>query len=252
MHPDMSFFSCGVIVGCDQRQEWMLPFWWENYSSHNFFPVTFVDFGFSDECRAWCQEKGSLLTLSVQDTLPVSASVAKHWERAYPSQFWWDKRQFWFSKPQALVLSPYERTIWLDVDCEVLDSLSPLFDQIGTSSAIFLAKEPDEVEKKDREEKIILPGETLYNSGVIGFRKGSDRIKEWAEAAITLQNEFVGDQNLLSRLIYLKKWHVEELDPIYNWRVDRGYNQKAKIIHWVGEVNKVLLSIKAAHRPSVE
>ena len=45
----------GVIVGSDYSQEWLLPWWWENYTKHNRYPVTFVDFGLSQEPIELCR-----------------------------------------------------------------------------------------------------------------------------------------------------------------------------------------------------
>ena len=50
--------ECGVVVGSDIGSEWMLEWWFNNYSKHNDFPVTFVDYGMSLEASRWCEERG--------------------------------------------------------------------------------------------------------------------------------------------------------------------------------------------------
>lgn len=54
----------GVLVGCDQTQEKLLHWWWKHYVQHNTYPVMFIDFGMSDAMRAWCEERGSCMTIS--------------------------------------------------------------------------------------------------------------------------------------------------------------------------------------------
>ncbi len=53
----------GILIGCDQNQEWMLEWWWAHYSRHNCYPVAFVDFGMSQEAKKWCQSKGHWISL---------------------------------------------------------------------------------------------------------------------------------------------------------------------------------------------
>lgn len=257
MHNQLSDLkSCGVIVGADQTQAWMLPWWWENYCKHNDFPVTFVDFGLSEEMKKWCQKRGSLLPLSSR--IPpfamaeaVSSDLARKWKEAYQSSYWWEKRKIWFIKPFALASAECPYNLWVDVDCEVLASLRPLFEKIQSSDALLLLKEPQHVQELDWAHGLLQPGEVLYNSGVVGFKKNHSSIQKWADYALKAHAQFIGDENVLSRLIHLGKWEVNVLDPLYNWRMDQGMNPEAKVIHWCGEIYKTLLSIKIAERQNL-
>jgi hypothetical protein len=87
----------------------------------------------------------------------------------------------------------------------------------------------------------LLPGEQLYNSGVILYNTPSRLISLWAEEALTRHHEFKGDQDLLSRLIFTHQFPVEELSPIYNWRMSQGVCIDARIIHWVGSWGKAFI-----------
>jgi len=53
----------GVITGADSNHEWLLPWWYENLQRHNTLPVAFADFGMSADMRAWCGERGLVLTV---------------------------------------------------------------------------------------------------------------------------------------------------------------------------------------------
>lgn len=210
----------GVVVGCDAAQEWLLPMWWSKYSETNNYPVTFVDFGMSSAAFQWCKERGNgvVLNRSADFLSEVSSEKAGKWEGLYKDEIW-DLRKQWFKKPFALLLSPYERTVWLDLDCEVLADLSELFEMDLGKEKLALAKE--------------LEG---YNSGVIAYEKGAYLIQQWADYAITENKEYMGDQNLLSDLILKQKKEVLELPEIYNWRIyanrDAVLHPNAKIIHW--------------------
>jgi len=51
----------GVLIACDEKQEWLLSWWWENYSQENALPVTLVDLGMSREAKLWCEKRFDLI-----------------------------------------------------------------------------------------------------------------------------------------------------------------------------------------------
>ncbi len=225
----------GVLVGADISQEWLLPWWWEKYKKHNDFPVAFFDFGMSAESKRWCRERGQLIPLSmpaifVKDKEEVQALISEHWEEHYGENFW-QSRLAWFKKPLACSRTPFYNSIWLDLDCEVLRPLLPLFTLCRDSSKIALVKDQ------------LAPVSTypIYNSGVIVFRKDNPLIRQWAEQALAQNDLFRGDQDLLSHLVNEGGFPVEELPYIYNWNIGCGNNPEAAICHWVGERAKAAL-----------
>lgn len=235
----------GIIVGSDEKQEWLLPWWWENYKRHNDFPVTFVDFGLSEKAKSFCKERGELIEIPLPCSfLGIKEAVCREkqelWEAIYKEMYaCWEKRSLWHQKPLALLQTPYQHTIWLDTDCEVHNSLSPMFEQIDPVKGILLCRE-GLLNKND-----LLEDEVLFNSGVIGFTKGSPHIMEWAQETLLQHSSHFGDQNLLSRLIYERKWPVQLLDKLYNWRQIIGEKDpNVKITHWVGEAGKFMISLK--------
>lgn len=233
----------GIIVGADRKIEWLLDFWWSHYIKHNSLPVTFVDFGMSAKAKQWCTERGTLIPLpslaSIASKSKIDPMTAKQWEKVYGKEVW-KKRQSWFKKPFALLQTPYKRTLWLDLDCEVLGPLDRMFD-FCTPNVVALARETEAAHSHEREQEQLLKDEVLYNSGVIVYQKNAPLIQCWAQAVKALNGEFWGDQQLLSRLIFLKKFKIKELGPEYNWRMSQGVNFHALIVHWVSAWGKAYI-----------
>ncbi len=223
--------SHGILVASDKNQEWLLKWWWKRYIRHNNHPVAFVDFGMTHEMAEWCKEKGSLIPFSYSIKVSSHKKILNETQSIYGKEII-NTRNFWFKKPLAFTLTPFEKTIWLDLDCEVLGSLAPLF----AYKNIALAKE--------------ITNLSLYNSGVIVYKKNSSLIKKWAKESEKASEHFIGDQELLSFLIHTKKIKVDELPPEYNWRMCKGININAQIIHWVGIWGKEIIK-KFGGLPSI-
>jgi hypothetical protein len=224
----------GVLVGCDREQEWLLPWWWQHYSIHNGFPVLFIDFGMSQHMRRWCEKKGTVakappLNLTSKEDLP--STIKKQWEKRYGSGFWM-RRCAWLKKPSALLLSPFSQGIWLDLDCAVKGSLQPLFDSVIDASIAL-------VRDREQHHEISLPDEIHYNSGVIAFQKQADILHQWTKTTESFEQLLPGDQETLSRAIYLHQPNLRELPAIYNWYHAFGKNPEAVIHHYCGGPAKV-------------
>ncbi len=228
--------SRGVLVASDSHMEWLLEWWWERYSSCNTLPVVFVDLGMTDKSKEWCQERGQLL--SVREVV-FSEVVIKEWEEIYGSSYG-QARKAWFKKPLACLLSPFDETVWMDLDCEVLSSIESIFSYLEEEdlaialdrvSAIPEGFSP-ETDPEDR---------MLFNGGVIAYRKGSEIVKEWARIALIESHLYWGDDYILSAIIHRLQGKVQVLPPIYNWRLADGVPFYAKIIHWCGEWGKACI-----------
>jgi hypothetical protein len=240
----------GVICGCEQSQEWLLPWWWSRYKECNTLPVTFFDFGMTDEMVAWCRERGDVIAMPIDSSFvaPRSAiekEMGDHWESFYGWTMW-NSRLTWFKKPFAFLSSPYEKSLWVDLDCEVLGSLDPLFSQCDDTSQLALVRDyaTDHLPQLD-------PG-VLYNGGVVAFQHGAPIIEKWARAAYTETHRFWGDDPLLSHLIYHEKLEVVELPETYNWRLVRGFNLNAVILHWVGSGGKSYIRAHGGLKPALD
>ena len=88
----------GVMVGANAEQDWMLPWWYENFHKHNpDLPVAFADFGMSEGAKTDCQAHGLLVDF------PQVTIVNPY-----------------MAKPMAILTAPFERIVWSDLDVEIL------------------------------------------------------------------------------------------------------------------------------------
>lgn len=235
----------GIITGCDQNQEWMLPSWWEHYQKTNTLPVTFIDFGMTKSARLWCEKKGTVIDVPIQTSFvkpkeSICPIQAKFWERVCGDHLW-HARPIWFIKPFALQKSPYEQSLWIDLDTRIKKDLSPLFSTIDSNFAI--APTSDRYKKFANIIGLHLPNEQTYNAGVILFHRDSPTLHKWAKYIPSRNGEFLGDETLLDRIIYEENLPITHLSRNYNWPYFEGDNPDAAIIHFLGPGGKKQLQL---------
>lgn len=231
----------GVVVGCDQKQEWLLPWWWEHYSEHNSYPVAFADFGMTPQALDWCRKKGLCLELSFPKIFheeEIELSEKNRWEERYGKGIWFS-RSAWFKKPLALLNCPFSSGLWIDLDCQINGSLEPLFNSLAFDAEIGVVKEPLFIQEYEETKGFLLPGEINYNAGVIVFRQNSPILHRWIEEAIVCNDKYVGDQPALNRAIFKYKPSLAELPSEYNWLRVMGPNPDALIYHFTGGSGKM-------------
>lgn len=215
----------GIIVGCDQTQEWLLPWWWNHYRQHNSFPIAFVDLGMSLSAKEWCKKHGEYIHLPVADVFvadrsEIAPSLVEQWEKTFVN--FWQPRNAWFKKPLACLQSPFKRSIWIDLDCEVKGSLSPLFLECNRTG-IGIGR-----------------GEDSYNTGVIVFQRDLKLIENWADLAFLKNHQAVSDEDLLNDL--LRDHDFTLISPIYNWSRSWEANSNAIVLHWHGHYGKIVIA----------
>jgi hypothetical protein len=217
----------GVLVGGDEAQEWMLSWWWDHFIRHNDYPVMFVDFGLSPKAQTWCRERGTLLNLrSFLLCLKRQGEIQAEWGALV-----WDSREAWFKKPTACLSSPYDTTLWLDLDCQVVGSLEPLF-EMGALHGFAMAKDCIASQRTPY---------PVYNSGVIAFQKGHPLLTLWEKDAQEKNQLFRGDQDVLAHTIQESQIPVHEMPPSYNWSPWQGNREDVVIYHWWGNTMKSIL-----------
>ncbi len=223
--------SRGVLVGTDTAQEWLLPWWWSHYSCHNTLPVTFVDFGMSQKVLHWCQKKGNVIPLHLDKSFiapkeAIDPTKAAIWERRAGKDVWgW--RESCFNKPFALALTPYDETVWLDLDCEVFESLDPIF-QFIKEFDFSIANPMERFEEQ-------------YNSGVVVYRKNSAILEKWIDLCLRENVHFYGDDHVLSHLLNHEEIPFQLLPREWNWMMPLGINFFVKIFHWLTPVGKAFI-----------
>lgn len=242
----------GVIVGCAQNQEWILPWWYMNYSQFNQYPITFIDFGnMSPAAKAWCQERGQLISLNIPThefvlgKSEIDPEFIPIWDDLVADLNIWEARLEFFKKPFACSSSPYQRTVWIDLDCQVFKSIQPIFDACENSLGIAVAVEPSMIREDHIQRGLLLPNEIEYNSGVIPFKHGTSTIIDWAEYCLKEARYLRGDQEALSRMLYERGDRLPPLPPIYNWRahllVDNENDMNSIVIlHFLGSLKNII------------
>jgi hypothetical protein len=233
--PPTSRHPQGIVVASDISQEWLLPWWWDNYIQFNAFPVTFVDMGLSLEMKLWCKERGELIVLPISglfvtERQDLSIKFISALEKQHGTHCW-ESRQSWFRKPLACLQSPYESTLWIDLDCEIKGSLKELFSLCRHPSGLSILKEDPWPN-----------GEQAFNSGVIAFQKGTKIIRDWALESFEGHLEYFGDQDVLTAVIKKQNIVVGDLPPIYNLSRFLHPHPDAIVIHWHGHYGKRVIS----------
>ena len=227
----------GVLIGSDENQEWMLKWWWEHYIAHNTLPVTFFDFGMSKSARMWCERRGPVIKivlpknfLKSKEKIPLE--LQQKWEILYAPTFW-DSRPGWFSKSLAFLKTPYDRSVWIDLDCQVLNSIQPLINACTQNDGVAIAREAPHCVEFSKKHDVVLEGEILYNTGVVSFMRHSPLISRWVENNFHRNHEFPGDDDILNRTIFEEKFTVNELSSLYNRRPQYGIPPETVIVHYV-------------------
>ena len=240
----------GVIVGCTANFEWLLPWWWLHYQMQNIeYPVTFFDFGdMSTSAKKWCEKRGQLKSLPNVDIEKlilkkedISTHRGKIWESPVVRDVW-KARSAWFKKPFACLQTPYERTVWLDLDCQVRRSITPLFHFCDTPHKVSMVREPEAINTKHKEAGELLEGEIEYNSGVIAFKHGAELISDWFKMCMESNAIVRGDQEAFSRMLHEKGIIITPFPEHFSQRSCYAHatedvypkNPAVIILHWCG------------------
>jgi hypothetical protein len=229
----------GVIVGTDSHLEWLLPWWWQRYEACNTLPVVFADFGMTDKAKKWCEEHGEVLEITESCSL---VTLMKEWGDSYGVSYD-TARKAWFKKALACLRSPFDETVWIDLDCEILSSIDPIFSYLEEKDLAIARTElsiPEGFAPKVKG----LEDPLIFNGGVIVFRKESELIKKWVQTTLKDFHLYWGDDYILSIIVHLNEDKVELLPTIYNWRLMDGIPLYAKIVHWSGEWGKEFIAKK--------
>ena len=224
----------GFLVAADSKQEWLLPWWWKHYSSYNCLPVTFVDIGMTPAMESWCKDRGNYIRLPSEKAPVITNSVVAednipYWEKKYGKDLW-EHRPAWFKKPQACLLSPYEKTVWMDLDCEVKGCLDEIFSIPTPPFGVSCCSE-------------YLQGNWIgVNSGVVVFLQDSYLVQEWADESFLNHHLYAGDQDVLSALIAKNPLTLGDLPICYNHSRFNHNHSEALVIHWHGDLGKKIIA----------
>ena len=190
-----------IVTGCDEKTEWQLPWFLENYYSWNTIPLIVADFGMTQQMKDYTK------------TTPIKGLLEKNVTLDF------DKG--WFFKPITMYSTPAKEAFWVDTDCEILGNLEFMFRYIKPNKLCMAIDRPWLKRRK----------EEWYNSGVVGWRGKPDILRMWVGDQEVLHEML----NPITRMTY-----ITELPNEYNWlrlqiEHDNEDSSKKKIMHWTGE-----------------
>ena len=213
--------SKGIITGCDQALEWLLPWWIERVRENN--PdahISFHDYGISEGMKAYLSMENKVDSIAEVDT----NAKTKH---------------KWFLKPRSMLSSPFKKTLWLDVDAEVCGNIMDIFDKTIPDKLSMVQDMPWSKQFNT----------IMYNSGVVCFEGKPTILKRWAKAVDT--NPQRGDQETLHAIMdpLQQVVSIEPLDNKYNvvrLQLDPKNPHYVKvpdtrIKHWTGHKGKEII-----------
>ncbi len=231
----------GILVGCDQSQEWLLPWWWRHfYLFNSHIEVAFADFGMSEMALMWCEERGSIISIpsiTIAEKEAIDPQLAEIWEEGWKKNGskgdLWSVRKIWFKKAYAMSQSPFERTVWIDLDCEIKGSLSPLLHfPLISSCALLPTGSYLQTQTSD-----YFPH---YNTGVLIYEGIPPLIEAWISAIEEGSHYVRGEEELLSYLIHHLEVSISHIPEVFNWNVTlKGNNPLSLINHYMGEEGKI-------------
>lgn len=249
-HPKSKLLSQGVITACSKELEWMLPWWWYHFSSYSNVPVLFVNLGMSDKGLNWCHERGFVLDLPNlgEYVNEVDPGLAQKWRSLVGGNLF-DVRRKWFQKPFCFISTPFYQNLWIDIDCQIVKSLEPLWQFMCDEQKIYIRLERDVTHEAYLAHALRKENQRLYNSGVVGFFHGNSLIEDWVDRAYYHNELYLGDQDALSASLYGQENSVCLLESKHNLFFDEE-NKDPHIIHWVGGRGKIKIYEEVKNSPS--
>ena len=213
----------------------MIPWWFSSIRRFSSLPIHIIDIDLPDQRRAWCDKYGIGRTLFSLNKSPaqkqeIDEALAKLWESNYLGNVW-QNREVWFAKPEVLQKTPFQKTLFLDLDCEVKGPIDSLL-ELPASFAI--CKNPDFVQEEAILNQLIRPGESIYNSGVILYERGHPLIDQWANLSYETANQHMGDEDILSLILNKTSTPFDLIPEAFNCRPTSQNVGKAHVVHHVG------------------
>lgn len=231
----MTASKYGIIIGCDERQEWLLHSFMINLRLKSDISVTIFDFGMSYFGRLQAQKWGEII--------PITSSIRT---LKYLSKK--SRKDAWLKKPQAFLQAPYDYNLWIDLDCLVKIDPQEIFNLLEDNKQILIRKESKLYKNKvNNALKAKYPCFEMYNSGVVAFKKNAPFIKEWVNLIQTSNDPFRGDQDFLSIFLSQNTDIVSTLPKEMNhlMGIDKKKElRQAKVLHFINH-NKAILFYQA-------
>ena len=222
----------GIIVAANQKVEHMIPWWWMNYSLNNTFPVTFANLGdLSPQIVQWCSERGKVIDAPTLNDLKLTPLSETNFPDEVKKKASDEVRLIWIKKPFIMLESSYDRTLWFDLDCWILDSIAPLFESCENEAGLGVVTEPEFYQNENLKNGLLSEGELMYNAGLIAYKKDSKMMQLWIEALLDENNKYYADQDALAKLLNKKILNFTTFCPLYNWFPLKRVHDDVKVLH---------------------
>lgn len=227
----------GILIGSDEEFESWIPWWYFNYSKYNSFPIAIADFGMSKKMLDWCAQKWEIIKVDPPEGLfekRIEPYLSQVESKFIPqkAKIW----ACWYLKPFILLQSPFQRTLWIDIDTLIRKSISELYEYAREPHQISMGiEEPEEKVNRLVPMGILRKGDKLFNSGVIVYLHKAEIVQQWAKATLEDEGFYLGDQQIFSKMVSKMDYEIPVLPKKYNWLVNNeGINQDAAILHFAG------------------
>jgi hypothetical protein len=236
--------SKGVLVATDSTLEWMLPWWVYHYKKQADLPIAFVDLGMSEEKKAFCREHGTLISIDWKEFYSDPSMIEQRIEGGEINgsnlNKFLNRRNAWFLKPFACLASPFEKTLWIDIDCEVLKPIDILFSRNGFACS----KESESVLQSNISRGTIPKITNYYNSGLIYYEKNHPVLLAWAKEIEQNPGSYYGDQAALSVIIENFNYSIDTFPFEHHRFYDEEIFESTVIRHYCGIDGKKEIIIK--------
>ncbi|OGN61834.1 MAG: hypothetical protein A3F40_02360 [Chlamydiae bacterium RIFCSPHIGHO2_12_FULL_27_8] len=247
MKIDFNFSKClekrGILVCLNQKCEWMFLWWYKNVRKFSNLPIMFVDLGMSNDAKSFCKKNGHYFDgrdfVSYFEKIKPSENLLTFLNNHYPKSIF-EIRTYWFSKALASIYTIFEETLFLDLDLRVNYPLENIFSNIEKKD-LALCYAADVDLGMFFYYKLISIDEKIYNSGVIVYKHNSEIILKWSKKAFEESFEFLGDQDVLSRVIYENNSDINILSDKWNYKFKGDEENDVYINHYMGGPNKINL-----------
>lgn len=235
--------SQGIITGCDQSQEWMLKWWLEHAEKNAGMPLSFVDFGLSKSACIYLKNRG----INVLDGSSILKPFLTKSHYSYPSS-WIEKwkrestsqRPFYFAKPLACLLSPYDQTLWVDLDCKIVQTPKQAFSYIDPNFGMTMSLDSEQTAINWQEQGLIDKGSVAYQAGVIAFNKDSSLMLTWKQLCLSSYDTEYSEQTAIINYLHRNKKTLQLLPSFFN-HLNPHQHQKVSIAHYGGHWHKLYL-----------
>ena len=197
------------LTGCDQNHEWFIEWFVSNYKKHSKTPLIFADFGLTEEALQYLRK-------NVHAIMDMTKSPEKGW----------------FKKPLSMLSCPAKKTVWIDLDCQIIDNIDGIFNLLEPNKLNMVEDKPWTKRRR----------EVWHNSGIVGFIDKPVILTQWAQQ-VKAKPE-VGDQEVLHSMLnpITKISAINDLPNEYNvMRIQTeadDYQGKIRVMHWTGRKGK--------------